>query len=41
VDTPAGRIEAKEENRPGVDHYTHGERVMVVWHASAMSVVKD
>jgi spermidine/putrescine transport system ATP-binding protein len=41
VDTPAGRIEAKEENRPGVEHYEHGERVIVVWHQSAMSVVKD
>ncbi|MEX1005310.1 MAG: ABC transporter ATP-binding protein [Acidimicrobiia bacterium] len=41
VDTPAGRIEAKEENRPGVEHYEHGERVIVVWHQSAMAVVKD
>ena len=41
VDTPAGRIEAKEENRPGVEHYGHGEEVVVVWHHSAMSVVKD
>ncbi|MFP5333257.1 MAG: ABC transporter ATP-binding protein [Acidimicrobiia bacterium] len=41
VDTPAGRIEAKEENRPGIDHYEHGERVLVVWHPSAMSVVND
>ena len=41
VDTPAGRIEAKEENRPGVEHYEHGESVVVVWHQSAMSVVQD
>lgn len=41
VDTPAGRIEAKEENRPGIGHYEHGERVLVVWHPSAMSVVND
>jgi ABC-type Fe3+/spermidine/putrescine transport system ATPase subunit len=41
VDTPAGRIEAKEENRPGIDHYEHGDPVIVVWHRSAMSVVKD
>ncbi|HSJ28057.1 MAG TPA: ABC transporter ATP-binding protein [Acidimicrobiia bacterium] len=41
VDTPAGRIEAKEENRPGVEHYSHGEQVIVVWYPSAMSVVAD
>ncbi|MEX2654487.1 MAG: ABC transporter ATP-binding protein [Acidimicrobiia bacterium] len=41
VDTPAGRIEAKEENRPGVEHYENGERVVVVWHPSAMAVVKE
>ena len=41
VETSAGRIEAKEENRPGIDHYEHGEKVIVVWHPSAMSVVTD
>lgn len=41
VDTPAGRIEAKEENRPGVEHYAHGDEVVVVWHPSAMAVVKE
>lgn len=41
VDTPAGRIEAKEENRPGVEHYSHGDEVVVVWHPSAMAVVKE
>ena len=41
VDTPAGRIEAKEENRPGVEHYSSGDEVVVVWHHAAMAVVKD
>ncbi|HVR31746.1 MAG TPA: ABC transporter ATP-binding protein [Acidimicrobiia bacterium] len=41
VDTPAGRIEAKEENRPGVEHYSNGDEVVVVWHHAAMAVVKD
>lgn len=41
VDTPAGRLEAKEENRPGIEHYEHGDRVLVVWHPSAMSAVGD
>jgi spermidine/putrescine transport system ATP-binding protein len=41
VDTPAGPLEVKEENRPGVENYEHGDRVLVVWHASAMSVVRD
>ncbi len=41
VDTPAGRLEAKEENRPGIEHHEHGDRVVVVWHPSAMSAVRD
>ncbi len=41
VDTPAGRLEAKEENRPGVEHYSPGDRVVAVWHPSAMLVVAD
>ncbi len=41
VDTPAGVIEVKEENRPGVRLYEHGDHVMAGWDASATTVVQD
>jgi spermidine/putrescine transport system ATP-binding protein len=41
VDTPAGVIEAKEENRPGVELYEVGERTIVVWAPAATSVVQE
>jgi spermidine/putrescine transport system ATP-binding protein len=41
VDTPAGVIEAKEENRPGVELYEDGEATIVTWDPAATSVVED
>jgi spermidine/putrescine transport system ATP-binding protein len=41
VDTPAGVIEVKEENRPGVRLYEHGDQVVAGWDASATTVVQD
>ena len=41
VDTPAGIIEAKEENRPRVELYEVGEQTIVVWSPEATSVVQD
>ena len=40
VDTPAGRVEAKEENRPGVELYGHGDPCVVVWSPEATTVVR-
>lgn len=39
VDTPAGVIEAKEENRPGVELYEVGEQTVVTWDPEASTVV--
>jgi spermidine/putrescine transport system ATP-binding protein len=41
VRTPAGEVEAKEENRPGVELYEVGEEAYVVWAPSATTVVRD
>ncbi len=41
VDTSAGVIEAKEENRPGVELYEVGEETVVVWDPVATTVVQD
>jgi len=41
VDTPAGVIEAKEENRPGVELYEIGEKTVVVWAPEATTVVQE
>ncbi len=41
VDTPAGIVEAKEENRPRVELYEVGEQTIVVWSPEATSVVQD
>ena len=41
IDTPAGLIEVKEENRPGVELYDLGEATIVVWAPEATSVVQD
>jgi len=41
VDTAAGVIEVKEENRPGVEIYHEGNAAVVTWEAAAMTVVQD
>jgi spermidine/putrescine transport system ATP-binding protein len=41
VETPAGVIEVKEENRPGVELYDHGEATVVAWDPAATTVVED
>jgi len=41
VDTPAGLIEAKEENRPGIELYDIGEQTIAVWAPAATTVVRD
>jgi len=41
VETAAGTIEAKEENRPGVELYEPGEGTIVAWDPAAASVVED
>ncbi|MDA2979736.1 MAG: ABC transporter ATP-binding protein [Actinomycetota bacterium] len=41
VDTAAGSIEVKEENRPSVKRFDAGERVFVSWNAGATTVVED
>lgn len=40
VDTAAGVIEVKEENRPGVDLHEVGGQAVVVWDPSATTVVE-
>ena len=41
VETAAGVINAKEENRPGVELYELGESTIVTWDPRAASVVSD
>ncbi len=41
IDTPAGVIEAKEENRPGVQLHDVGEHVVVTWLSEATTVVDE
>jgi spermidine/putrescine transport system ATP-binding protein len=41
IDTAAGSIEVKEENRPSVTRFDAGERVFVSWRAGATTVVED
>ncbi len=41
VDTAAGLIEAKEENRPSVILHEVGDRVTVAWNPDATTVVTD
>jgi spermidine/putrescine transport system ATP-binding protein len=41
IDTPAGVLEAKEENRPGVELYEVGEETVVAWSPRATTVVQD
>ena len=41
VETPAGSVEVKEENRPSVEQFEVGERVAVSWNSVATTVVED
>jgi spermidine/putrescine transport system ATP-binding protein len=41
VETPAGVVEVKEENRPSVELYDLDEETYVVWFPSATTVVRD
>jgi spermidine/putrescine transport system ATP-binding protein len=41
VDTAAGLIEAKEENRPRIELYEVGERTILGWDPAATTVVED
>jgi spermidine/putrescine transport system ATP-binding protein len=41
VETPAGVVEVKEENRPSVELYDVDEETYVVWLPSATTVVRD
>jgi spermidine/putrescine transport system ATP-binding protein len=41
VETPAGALEVKEENRPSVQQFDVGDRVAVSWNSVATSVVED
>ncbi len=41
VDTPAGVVEVKEENRPDRATYAAGDTTIVSWDPAAMSVVAD
>jgi spermidine/putrescine transport system ATP-binding protein len=39
VDTAAGVLEVKEENRPGVELYDEGEKTVAAWDPAAVTVV--
>ena len=41
IDTQAGSLEVKEENRPSVRQFDVGERVLVTWSPLASTVVHD
>ena len=41
VDTPAGVVDVKEENRPGLDIFQPGDAATVSWDPGAVSVVQD
>ncbi len=41
IDTQAGSLEVKEENRPSVHQFDVGERVLVTWSPLASTVVHD
>ena len=41
VDTPAGMVEVKEENRPSIRQFEQGERVQASWNRLASTVVED
>lgn len=41
IETAAGPVEAREENRPGVELYEVGERTIVAWDPVAGTVVDD
>ena len=41
IDTPAGVVDVKEENRPGLDLFQPGDAATVSWDPGAVSVVAD
>jgi spermidine/putrescine transport system ATP-binding protein len=41
LDTPAGVLEVKEENRPGVELFEVGDEAVVSWSPRATTVVED
>lgn len=41
IETAAGPVEAREENRPGVELYEVGERTVVAWDPAAGTVVDE
>ncbi len=41
IDSPAGRLEVKEENRPSVKQFVAGDRVRASWNKTATTVVED
>lgn len=41
VDTAAGKVDVKEENRPSVIRHDEGDRVHVSWDPTATSVIED
>ncbi|MCB1245703.1 MAG: ABC transporter ATP-binding protein [Acidimicrobiia bacterium] len=40
VDTSAGRLEVKEENRPSIERFDEGTKVFVSWNPTAATVVE-
>ena len=41
VDTPAGVVDVKEENRPGLELFEHGDTATVSWDPGAVSIVQE
>ncbi len=41
VDSPAGAIEVKEENRPSIKQFHEGDRVIASWNRAATTIVED
>ena len=41
VDTPAGVVDVKEENRPGLDLFEAGDTATVSWDPGAVSIVNE
>jgi spermidine/putrescine transport system ATP-binding protein len=41
VDTLAGDLEVKEENRPSIKQFSEGDRVLASWNRAATTVVED
>lgn len=41
VDTAAGKVDVKEENRPSVRRHDEGDRIHVTWDPTSTSVIED